>query len=50
MKIKRFGACLNTPVSPLLREKIEQTAQSQGLSMAELVRDLLQEGLKAKGF
>ncbi len=49
MKPKRFGSNLNCPVPQSMRKGIEQLADESQMSMSEIVRDLLTEGLKIRG-
>ena len=49
MKTARFPATLIVKVDSRTRQAIEEAANRGGLSMGEVTRDLLNEGLKGRG-
>lgn len=49
MRPKFFGQTVNAPVDFRTRTAIEQMSREANTTMAEIIRGLLAEGLKAKG-
>jgi uncharacterized membrane protein len=49
MERKRFGEFLHCPVKPAVRAAVEQLAIETDQTLSDIVREILNEGLKARG-